>query len=151
MIAQTNTLELQMHKRWLFELCLKHKVTPLSSQRSQSSKECFSDGAFSLPQYYKDSKDTLGVTKVDQMSEKDRCMIRKLALIELTSLYEVHNIKYTRRKPKRRYKGQWIRSVGVVSGCGQWVCSVGAVSGCGQWVRSVGVDSGCSQWVCAVF
>ncbi|KAK2179936.1 hypothetical protein NP493_466g05057 [Ridgeia piscesae] len=60
-------------------------------------------GTKELP-YYKDSKDTLGVTKVDQMSEKDRCMIRKLALIELTSLYEVHNIKYTRRKPKRRYK-----------------------------------------------
>ena len=90
---------------------------------SQSSRECFSDRDLLFPQYYKDSKDTLGVTKVDQMSEKDRCMIRKLALIELTSLYEVHNIKYTRRKPKRRYKGQWMWSVwgslSVVSGCGQ--------------------------------
>ena len=29
--------------------------------------------------------------------------MRELALIELTSIFDIHNIIYTRRKPKRRF------------------------------------------------
>jgi hypothetical protein len=44
------------------------------------------------------------------------------------------------------FEPRWLR----IRRCGQWVWSVGEVSGWGQWVRSVGVVSGWGQWVWSV-
>lgn len=52
-------------------------------------------------------KDTLGVTRVGDLAKADVTKLRSLALIELTALFDIHNITYTRRKPKRRHKGTY--------------------------------------------
>ncbi|CAH1247520.1 ARHGAP18 [Branchiostoma lanceolatum] len=44
-------------------------------------------------------KDKLGVTKVGDLSERDMKKVRSLALIELTALFDTHNIELKRRRP----------------------------------------------------
>ncbi|XP_019617835.1 PREDICTED: rho GTPase-activating protein 18-like, partial [Branchiostoma belcheri] len=44
-------------------------------------------------------KDKLGVTKVGDLSEMDMKKVRSLALIELTALFDTHNIELKRRRP----------------------------------------------------
>ncbi len=51
-------------------------------------------------------KDTLGVTRIDDLGRIDVQKIRALALIELTALFDTNNITYTRRKAKKRLKGK---------------------------------------------
>ena len=50
-------------------------------------------------------KDVLGVTNIDDLCEADVRKVRSLALIELTALFDTNNITYSRRKPKKRLKG----------------------------------------------
>ena len=49
---------------------------------------------------------TVGVTRMDDLSAKDRGKIRSLALIELTAMLDEQNITYTRRKRKKKVKGE---------------------------------------------
>ncbi|XP_035659554.1 rho GTPase-activating protein 18-like [Branchiostoma floridae] len=44
-------------------------------------------------------KDKYGVTKVGDLSERDMKKVRSLALIELTALFDTHNIELKRRRP----------------------------------------------------
>lgn len=49
-------------------------------------------------------KETLGITRIDDLGKNDVVKLHSLALIELTALFDIHNISYSRRKPKRRVK-----------------------------------------------
>lgn len=51
-------------------------------------------------------KDVLGVTNIEDLSEADVRKVRALALIELTALFDTNNITYSRRKHKKRLKGE---------------------------------------------
>ena len=51
------------------------------------------------------SRDALGVTRADDLGDADLGRIRALTLIELTALFDIYNISYIRRKPKKRLKG----------------------------------------------
>lgn len=68
-------------------------------------------GILSLPycllQNFVLQKDSLGVTRVGNLGKSDVVKLHSLALIELTSLLDIHNISYTRRKSKRKLKGDW--------------------------------------------
>lgn len=49
-------------------------------------------------------QDKLGVTQMNDLGTSDMCQIRSLALLELTSLFDNHNITYRHRKAKKRVK-----------------------------------------------
>ena len=51
-------------------------------------------------------KDVLGVTDIEDLSEADVRKVCALALIELTALFDTNNITYSRRKHKKRLKGE---------------------------------------------
>ncbi|OWF47308.1 rho GTPase-activating protein 18-like [Mizuhopecten yessoensis] len=48
--------------------------------------------------------DKLGVTQMSDLSASDMSQIRSLALLELTSMFDNHNITYRHRKAKKRVK-----------------------------------------------
>ncbi|KAG1664392.1 Rho GTPase-activating protein 18 [Nymphon striatum] len=51
-------------------------------------------------------EDERGVTTVNDLSPNDMIKVRQLALIELTTLFDLYNISYSRRKAnKKRHKG----------------------------------------------
>ncbi|XP_033726836.1 rho GTPase-activating protein 18-like [Pecten maximus] len=49
-------------------------------------------------------QDKLGVTQMSDLSTSDMSQIRSLALLELTSMFDNHNITYRHRKAKKRVK-----------------------------------------------
>ncbi|KAL4218017.1 Rho GTPase activating protein 18 [Mactra antiquata] len=55
--------------------------------------------------------DKLGQTCIDDISSIDVTDIRNLAFLELTSLYDTHNISYSRRRPKKKTKDTGIFEV----------------------------------------
>ena len=59
-------------------------------------------------------RDTLGVTRVMDLSKADTERVRALALIELTALFDTNGITYTRHKSKKRLKG---KNMGVILYC----------------------------------
>ena len=51
--------------------------------------------------------DPLGQTTIDDLGKQDQAKIKSLALLELSSLFDIYNVVYTRRKAKRRlFKGR---------------------------------------------
>ncbi|ELU05836.1 hypothetical protein CAPTEDRAFT_167257 [Capitella teleta] len=60
-------------------------------------------------------KDTLGVTRVSDLGKADVVKLHSLALIELTALFDIHNLSYNRRKPKRRMKEHGVFGVPLQS------------------------------------
>ena len=46
------------------------------------------------------------MTDIEDLSEADVRKVRALALIELTALFDINNITYSRRKHKKRLKGE---------------------------------------------
>ena len=51
------------------------------------------------------SEDKLGITHIDDITETDMEYVRKLGLLELTSLFDIHNISYSARRAKKKQKG----------------------------------------------
>jgi len=51
------------------------------------------------------SEDDLGITHVDGLSKKDLDRVRSLALIDLTALFDMHDIHYVRHKARSRGRG----------------------------------------------
>ena len=54
--------------------------------------------------------DPLGITHIQDVSPADMGCVRSVALLELTSMLDTHSILYTRRRSKRRHKGNFIYS-----------------------------------------
>ena len=50
--------------------------------------------------------DELGQTSICDVSEKDAQVLRQLNLLEVTSLFDEHNISWTRLRGRRKYKGK---------------------------------------------
>ena len=55
------------------------------------------------------AKEELGKTKIGDLSEEDMTKVRSLALIELTALFDAHEIPMNRKKSpsKLKLKGTW--------------------------------------------
>ncbi|XP_060594715.1 rho GTPase-activating protein 18-like isoform X2 [Ruditapes philippinarum] len=70
--------------------------------------------AFDLPNFTL-VPDKLGLTCIDDISEMDVTYVRNNALLELTSMYDTHNINYSRRRTKKRHKEHGIFGVPLVT------------------------------------
>ena len=60
---------------------------------------------FFFPQAFEAKNDPLGVTLIGDLAEVDMPKIRSLALIELTALFDLYDITYSRPKRKKKPKG----------------------------------------------
>ncbi|CAH1797242.1 unnamed protein product [Owenia fusiformis] len=49
-------------------------------------------------------QEPLGRTSINDLSPQDQSSLKTLSLIELTALFDVHNITYSKRKAKRKFK-----------------------------------------------
>ncbi|XP_053382100.1 rho GTPase-activating protein 18-like isoform X1 [Mercenaria mercenaria] len=70
--------------------------------------------AFDLPNFSL-VPDKLGLTCVDDINETDAAYVKNLALLELTSMFDTHNINYSRRRTKKRHKEHGIFGVPLVT------------------------------------
>ena len=61
--------------------------------------------SFDFPQAFEAKNDPLGVTMIGDLAEVDMPKIRSLALIELTALFDLYDITYSRPKRKKKPKG----------------------------------------------
>ena len=57
-------------------------------------------------QHFRMEPDELGQTSICDVSEKDAQVLRQLNLLEVTSLFDEHNISWTRLRGRRKYKGK---------------------------------------------
>ncbi|XP_052764018.1 rho GTPase-activating protein 18-like isoform X3 [Mya arenaria] len=55
--------------------------------------------------------DPLGLTSIDDISEEDVTYVRNLAFLELTSMFDTHNIAFSRRRSKKKYNEHGIFGV----------------------------------------
>ena len=56
-------------------------------------------------QVFQSSIEPMGATLIDNLSEKDLSKVKSLALIELTALFDSHNISYSHSKRTKNIKG----------------------------------------------
>lgn len=68
------------------------------------------DDSLALPNFSL-VQDMLGLTCIDDISDTDVTHLKNLALLELTSMFDTHNITYSRRRTKKRYKEHGIFGV----------------------------------------
>ncbi|KAK3602085.1 hypothetical protein CHS0354_029508 [Potamilus streckersoni] len=55
--------------------------------------------------------DKLGLTRIKDLSRSDILVIRRLALLELTSMFDCHGIMYSRQRQKKKFREQGIFGV----------------------------------------
>lgn len=70
--------------------------------------------SFDLPNFSL-VQDDLGLTGIDDISETDVAYVKEKSLLELTSMFDTHNITYSRRRTKKRHKENGIFGVPLVT------------------------------------